>query len=580
MSSVARQPAKTTASPIQATSCSEPAELVNLRAVIEEKEQKLQEQKRQLQEKNNRIEELLDLLILMRKQRFGRSSDTPHPGQEKLFDEVELEMLMGELSALIDKEEQGSRDGEEGSGEENGSDEADQAKPKEKPVRRPLPKHLERIEKIQALSDAQKAEMGESWESQWKLIGYDESEQLATIPKQRYVIVYKRPKYVPIDESVTGADKAVVTAPRAPQIIPKSIAHHSLIADVMTAKFADGIPFYRQQKILARDGIELSRQTMSSWVIHLNLTFEPLMLAIRRHMTGGRVVHIDETPLQVLNEPNRENSQKSYMWVYKGGPPDQPVICFQYSEQRSGEIPIQFLFAEEVSMSAEGETPFVEQNQFYSVTDGYGGYNDLSKRPEVIDRAGCWAHARRKFVEATHGRKATAVHHQIVKLIGKLYAIESKARREKMEYAQRHQLRQEKSTFVLEKIRAWLDKYQSRVLPNSLLGKAIQYANNQWPTLTTFLKDGEIEIDNNIAENAIRPFAVGRKGWLFSGSPAGAEASATMYTLIESAKANGLEPWRYLNYLFEHFPLTRSEKDIEALLPFNLKNDDLNLLGE
>jgi len=568
MSSVAQQSVKSTGLPIQKTPCSDAAELVNLRAIIEQNEQKLQQKERQLEEKNHRIEELMDLLILLRKQRFGRSSDTPHPGQENLFDEAELEELMGELSALIDKEV--NTTGEESNGEES-TDSGEKTPPKEKPIRRPLPKHLERIEKIQALSEAQKTEMGEHWESQWKLIGYDQSEQLATIPKQRYVIVYKRPKYVPIDESVNGADKGVVTAPRAAQIIPKSIAHHSLIADVMIAKFADGIPFYRQEKILARDGIELSRQTMSGWVIHLNRTFEPLMDAIRRHIIRGKVIYIDETPLQVLNEPHRENSQKSYMWVYKGGPPDQPVIRFQYSPNRSGEIPLHYLFrGEEAS----------DENQFYSVTDGYSGYNELSKRPEVIGRAGCWAHVRRKFVDATHGRKATTVHHQIVKLIGKLYAIESKARREKMNTDQRHQLRREKSAIVLEKIRAWLDKYQTKALPNSLLGKAIQYANNQWPTLTTFLKDGEIEIDNNIAENAIRPFAVGRKGWLFSGSPAGAEASATLYTLIESAKANGLEPWRYLNHLFEHFPLAKSGEEINALLPFNLKNEDLKPLGE
>ena len=562
MSSAAQKLSKPTDLPAWETPRSETAELVNLRAVIEEKEQ-------QLQEKNRKIEELMDLLILMRKQRFGRSSDTPHPGQENLFDEAELEELMGELSALVGEEEPGSQDADS---ESDDSDTADQATPKEKPIRRPLPKHLQRIEKIQALSEAQKAEMGEHWESQWKLIGYEQSEQLATIPKQRYVIVYKRPKYVPINETVSGADKGVVTALRAPQIIPKSIAHHSLIADVMTAKFADGIPFYRQEKILARDGIDLSRQTMSGWVIHLNRTFEPLMEAIRRHIIRGRVVYIDETPLQVLNEPNRESSQKSYMWVYKGGPPDRPVVSFQYSPNRSGEIPVAYLFKEE---EACAEDEGSAENSFYSVTDGYSGYNELSKRPEVIGRAGCWAHVRRKFVDATHGRKATTVHHQILKLIGKLYAIESKARRENMNAAQRHQLRQEKSVIVLEKIRAWLDKYQSKVLPSSLLGKAIQYANNQWPTLTTFMEDGEIEIDNNIAENAIRPFVVGRKGWLFSGSPAGAEASATMYTLVESAKANGLEPWRYLNYLFEHFPLARSEEEIHALLPFNLKTEDL-----
>jgi transposase len=567
-----QQAHKTTDLPDDLTRSGGAAEVVDLRAIIEKNKRELKQQEQQIQEKNRRIEELLDLLILMRKQRFGRSSDVPHPGQENLFDEAELEELMGELSGLIDDKEDETV---EESRKEDDSTNADTS-PKEKPRRRPLPSALERIEKIQELSDSQKAEMGENWETEWELIGYDKSEQLATIPKQRYVIVYKRPKYVPVNESVTGADQGVVTAPRAAQIIPKSIAHHSLIADVMTAKFADGIPFYRQEKILARDGIELSRQTMSGWVIHLNRTFEPLMEAIRRHMIQGKVIHIDETPLQVLNEPKRENSQKSFMWVYKGGPPDQPVICFQYSEHRSGDIPVQFLFGEK---SREGEDPPVRQNRFYSVTDGYSGYNDLSKRPEVIDRAGCWTHVRRKFVDATHGRKAGTIHHQIVKMIGKLYSIESKARREEMSALERHQLRQEKSTVVLAKIREWLDKYQPKVVPNSLLGQAIQYANNQWSTLTTFLQDGEIEIDNNIAENAIRPFAVGRKGWLFSGSPAGAEASATMYSLIESAKANGLEPWAYLNYLFENFPLAKSEEEIQALLPFNLKTEDLKREG-
>ena len=269
-----QQAHKTTDLPDDLTRSGGAAEVVDLRAIIEKNKRELKQQEQQIQEKNRRIEELLDLLILMRKQRFGRSSDVPHPGQENLFDEAELEELMGELSGLIDDKEDETV---EESRKEDDSTNADTS-PKEKPRRRPLPSALERIEKIQELSDSQKAEMGENWETEWELIGYDKSEQLATIPKQRYVIVYKRPKYVPVNESVTGADQGVVTAPRAAQIIPKSIAHHSLIADVMTAKFADGIPFYRQEKILARDGIELSRQTMSGWVIHLNRTFEPLMV--------------------------------------------------------------------------------------------------------------------------------------------------------------------------------------------------------------------------------------------------------------------------------------------------------------
>ncbi len=181
---------------------------------------------------------------------------------------------------------------------------------RKKPVRRPLPAHFNRVEKILDLSDEEKAAMGDDW----TFIGYDTSEQLAVIPRQHYVIAYKRAKYVPKDDEVTGAEQGVRIAPRPDQIIPKSIAHHSVIADVVTRKFVDGLPFYRQEVIHAREGIDLSRQTMSGWVIQLHERLSPLMAAMKRLLYQGRVIHIDETRLQVLNEPGRENTQLSYMW--------------------------------------------------------------------------------------------------------------------------------------------------------------------------------------------------------------------------------------------------------------------------
>jgi hypothetical protein len=252
------------------------------------------------------------------------------------------------------------------------------------------------------------------------------------------------------------------------------------------------------------------------------------------------------------------------MWVYGGGPPDKPVIWYQYADTRSGEVPEAFLYP-------RGEEP--PSGAMYLVTDGYEAYNALAKMPGILGHAACWAHVRRRFVEATHGRKHTAAAHQMVALIHKLYQVE-RAAREKTPEA-RKALRQKRARPILDKIKTWLDDAVVKALPKSPLGEAIAYTLGLWPKLTTYLEDGHIEIDNNRAENAIRPFVIGRKNFLFSGSPRGADASATLYTLVESAKANDLEPWAYLNYLFEKLPPAKSEKALLALLPQNLKMEDL-----
>lgn len=193
----------------------------------------------------------------------------------------------------------------------------------------------------------------------------------------------------------------------------------------------------------------------------------------------------------------------------------------------------------------------------------------------IRGHAACWAHVRRKFVEAAEGRKNTAAAHQMVALIGQLYAVERRLRACSSD--ERKAEREAHSRPFLEKIKAWLDEKLSMALPKGLLGTAIGYALGLWPQLTTFLEDGHIPIDNNATENAIRPFVVGRKGWLFSGSPRGAQASATLYSLIETAKANGLEPRAYLNFLFERLPEAMTPAAIHALLPQALKPQDLKL---
>ena len=340
------------------------AEVVQLRDAVKEKEHALTE-------KAQRIEQLLDYILLLRKRQFGAKADRVNKDQVSLFDEAELEQLLAELDVPSDADENESGSQKNAKGE------------KKKPVRRPLPANLDRIEKIIDLSDQEKAAMGDDW----TLIGYDTSEQLAVIPRQHYVIAFKRAKYAPNNDKVTGAEQGIKIAPRPDQILPKSIAHSSVIADVVVRKYVDGLPLYRQETIYRRDGIDLSRQTMSGWMIQLHEQLTPLMAVMKRLLYQGRVIHIDETRLQVLNEPGRENTQVSYMWVYGGGPPGSPVIWYQYADTRSGDVPVDFLFPEEGLPNGE----------MYLVTDGYDGYNALSDSPAILGHGLCWAHYLESF---------------------------------------------------------------------------------------------------------------------------------------------------------------------------------------
>jgi hypothetical protein len=228
------------------------------------------------------------------------------------------------------------------------------------------------------------------------------------------------------------------------------------------------------------------------------------MAAMKAVFYQGRVIHIDETRLQVLKEPGREATQQSFMWVYRGGPPDRPVIWFQYAETRSGEVPKKFLFPGGMAPAPGSDPP----PGLYLLTDGYSAYKALAREAGIVGHAACWAHVRRKFVEGAQGRKNTTAAHQMVALIGKLYAIERELRDSSP--TERKAAREARSKPIVDKIKAWLEEKAPRVLPKGLLGQAIAYTLGLWPQLTTFLEDGHIPLDNNLAENAIRPIVVKR----------------------------------------------------------------------
>ena len=521
------------------------AEVIRLRDRLVEMEQQYAQV---LAERDQRIQHLLEKILLLTRQRFGSSSDRISPDQLGLFDEAELEAEIAALEQQIAPLSEAPVP-------------APEAAPpalKAKPVRKPLPEHLPRVDRLIDLPPAEKQALGEDY----GLIGYDISEQLAIIPRQPYVIRNLRAKYAPRHPELAQGEEGVIIAPRAPQILPKAMAHSSLLADIVVAKYADALPLYRQEQIFARDGVDLSRQTMSGWMVALDVPLTPLMAAMKALLGEGPVLHIDETRVQVLDEPGRAATQQSFMWVYRGGSPAQPVILFDYSETRGGAAPRAFLH----DLSLEN---------VYLLTDAYGVYSPLALELGMLGHGACWAHVRRKFVEAAAGRSHAAAAHQMVGLIGKLYTLERRLKDFSPEERQRE--RQIHSRPILDAIKTWLDETVARVLPKSLLGRAIAYTLGIWPQLTTFLQDGHIPIDNNPAENAIRPFVMGRKNWLFSATPRGAKASATLYSLIESAKANGLEPRAYLAYVFERLPLAKTPEDIAALLPQRLTPADIVL---
>jgi len=430
---------------------------------------------------------------------------------------------------------------------------------RKKKGRKKLPENLPRVEVIHDLTEEEKVC---ACGCKLSRIGEEVSEKLDIVPAKIQVIRNIRPQYAcRACEGLEDDGPSVKIAPVPPQIIPKGLATAGLLAYVLTAKFVDALPFYRQEKQFDRLGIELSRRTMCGWAMKAAERCTPLIALLKEEIRGGPVINADETTLQVLHEPERAPTQKSYMWIFKGGLPDKSALIYEYHQTRSGEVAKLFL---------DGYQGIVQ-------TDGYGGYDFLDQRPD-IHHVGCWAHARRKFMDikkASSSKKAGSAD-EALKYIRLLYGLEKVAKQKKMSAGELYEYRQNMAKPILQKFKIWLTKRSSTVVPKSLLGKAISYCLSQWHRLENYIKSGHAGIDNNVAENAIRPFVVGRKNWLFSGTPEGAEASATLYSLIETAKANQLEPYSYLRYLFERLPTTPPE-EFHDLLPQNLSPEKLIL---
>lgn len=480
-----------------------------------------------IQKQSKEINMLSDLLRIYRYRQFGSKSEKIHLDQVSIFNEAELPK---NPEALVEAE-------------------AEIAIPshtrKKSPGRKALPADLPREQRVYDLKEEEKiCACGNALTH----IQDEKCEQLEIIPAKVFVIEHIKKKY-----ACKSCEETIKTARMPVQPIPRSIASAGLLSHVLTSKFEDHLPLHRQEKILRRMGVDIPRSTLCLWVIRSAELLKPMMTLIQKNITQYDVSYSDETTLQVLKDPHKAVHSKKYMWLFAGGSPDQFAFYYRYHHSRAHEVPLDFF---------EGYKGYIH-------CDGFPGYDALSEKTSNIILSGCWYHARRKFAEIVKVTKATqGVAFDVVQYIARLSKIEEEIK--ELGADNRFQIRREKSAPLIDELHRYLMDVYSRCVPKSPLGMAVSYTLNQWSKLLTYLKDGRLEISNNRSERAIKPFAIGRKGWLFADSVAGAEAAAIIFSLIETCKYHRIEAYDWLRYALQKMPLCQSDADIAALLPFNI----------
>jgi transposase len=484
--------------------------------------------KRMLVAAETEIEKLKAQLARLRRLQFGRSSE-------------KLETTIAQLELLLEDVEE-----ERGDSEPSEPVAAQAAIAHDKPVRRPLPDHLPREEVVHGPAAAESCRCPRCGGAMRRL-GADVTEVLEIVPARFKVIRHIRPKFS------CRSCETITQAPMPSLPIERGRPGPGLLAHVLVGKYADHLPLYRQAEIYARDGIDLDRSTLADWVGKAAWLVRPLVDALGREVMSAERVFADDTPVPVL-APGTGKTKTGRLWVYvrddrshAGKVP--PAVLYRYTPDRKGERPREHLKTFSGFLQA----------------DGYAGFEGLYETGRITEVA-CWAHVRRKFFDV-HQANGSAIAREALDRIGAFYAIEAEIRGRPPD--QRRQVRQARASPLLADLKAWLETTRTKLSRKSELTAAMRYALTRWTALTRYGDDGRLEIDNNAAERAIRPLALGRKNYLFAGSDIGGQRAAAIYSLIETAKLNGLDPEAYLRDVLGRIA-DHSVNRIGELLPWNI----------
>jgi transposase len=486
------------------------------RAIIAQLGVKIEHQRAELQFQSTKIAALSFELARLKQWRFGQSSEALDT-QGQLFD--------AKTQALLQQEEQA---------EDRAAEQERRDPSKRRPKRQPLPGQLQRIEHRYEIASGL-CPQGHTLSR----IGEEISEQLDCEPTRFFVHRHIRGKYA------CACCQTVIAAAMPAQIIDKGIPAPGLLAQVVLAKFDDHLPLYRQEEIYRRSGVHIPRSTMAQWVGICGVRLEPLAQALKDHLLAQPVLHADETPVAEL-APGTGKTHRAYVWVYRSAA--TPAVVFDYCASRAG----------------AHARDFLQDWSGTLLTDDFSGYKALYAQGQVVE-AGCWAHVRRKFFEA-HKLVGSAIAQEALERIGALYAIEQDIREHSPD--ERTTLRQQRSQPLLDALHAWLIGQRQLLAKADVTARAIDYALGRWRALCVFASDGRVPIDNNAVENAIRPLALGRRNWLFVGSPQAGSRAAVLMTLIESAKLCEVDPWAYLKDVLTKLP-TWPNSRLGELLPHN-----------
>jgi transposase len=492
-----------------------------LEALIVAQQSELSAQQEKLLNRDSEIEHLKLVIAKLRRMMFGTKS-------EKVTREIEqLELKLDELETRQ---------------AEHAAATTSDTPAKNKPTRRPLPEHLPREVHTHLPDEVACTQCG----GELRKLGEDVSEMLEYVPASFKVIRHVRPKL-----SCTKCD-VIVEAPAPSRPIERGLAGPGLLAHVLVAKYADHLPLYRQSEIYAREGVDLDRSTLADWVGASSQLLAPLVDAVRKYVQAASKLHADDTPIPVL-APGMGKTKTARLWTYvrddrPAGEQIPPAVWFAYSEDRKGEHPRQHLSSFSGILQA----------------DGYAGFHHLYEGGTIVEAA-CWAHVRRKFYDI-HVANGSALAAEAIQCIGALYDIEREIRGKSVDI--RLEIRQARARPLINDLHRWFNKILTGLSRKSDTVAAIRYALSRWRALTRYLDDGLIEIDNSAAERALRTVALGRKNFLFAGSDAGGERAAAIYSLLGTAKLNGLDPELYLRHVLEAIadhPINR----IHELLPWS-----------